>query len=278
MFRAARLGVLLAVGALLSVATAALPQAPPAPAAVQASTDNRSARTWADNRTAIETFITTAPIVDMEDLPVGVTRPKRAKLAPGGPVEYVAWKHVPPGRPAGYWESYRSEIAAYEMDKLLGLDMVPPTVEREVKGEKGAAVMWCSPTKSFKQLNGVPQPPAAHLDMWNRQLVRAKMFDNLIGNLDPNLGNWLVDPAWNLILIDHTRAFTTDKEMPHKTMDRWDGALWDRMNALTADSLSKALQPWIGKSEIKAILARRDRMQQMYEKLLAEKGPSAVFR
>ena len=31
------------------------------------------------------------------------------------------------------------------------------------------------------------------------QITRAKMFDNLIGNLDPNLGNWLVDPEWNLI-------------------------------------------------------------------------------
>ena len=39
------------------------------------------------------------------------------------------------------------------------------------------------------------------------------MFDNLIGNIDPNLGNWLVDPSWNLILIDLTRAFTTTKEL-----------------------------------------------------------------
>ena len=54
------------------------------------------------------------------------------------------------------------------------------------------------------------------------------MFDNLIGNKDPNLGNWLVDPAWNLILIDHTRAFTSDKDMVHKTMNRIDGALWER--------------------------------------------------
>ena len=43
----------------------------------------------------------------------------------------------------------KSEIAAHELDKLLGLNMVPPTVERRYKGDMGAAVMWCSPTKSF---------------------------------------------------------------------------------------------------------------------------------
>ena len=105
------------------------------------------------------------------------------------------------GRPAGFWESYKSEIAAYELDKLIGLNMVPPTVERKVNGSVGAAVMWCSPTTSFGQLKGVPTAPAKHIAAWNRQLSRAKMFDNLIGNKDPNLGNWLVDPAWNLILI-----------------------------------------------------------------------------
>jgi hypothetical protein len=267
-----------AVASLLIPMPAFAQEPAPAPPVAKASVDTASAKTWLTDRDRIEAFIKTAAVVEVEELKIGVTRPKRMKLAPGGPVEYIAFKHVPPGRPAGYWESYRSEIGAYELDKLLGLNMVPPTVERDVKGERGAAVMWCSPTQSFGQLKGVPTPPAAHMEEWNRQLVRAKMFDNFIGNQDPNLGNWLVDPAWNLLLIDHTRAFTSDKELPHKVMDRWDGALWDKMKALTLESLSKTLQPWVGKGEIKAMLARRDRMQQVRDKLMAAKGPSAEFR
>ena len=279
MFNAAPLRVVVAsVSSLIFPSFAFAQAAPPPPRAVHASVEPTSAKTWIANREAIEAYMKTAPIVDMEEIPIGVTRPKRARLAPGGPVEYIAWKHVPPGRPAGYWESYRSEIAAYELDKLLGLDMVPPTVEREVDGERGAAVMWCSPVRSFKQLHGVPQPPPPQADEWNRQLVRAKMFDNLIGNLDPNLGNWLVDPAWHLMLIDHTRAFTREKKLVHKVMNRWDGALWDRVKGLTLDSLAGTLRPWLGEGEIKAILARRDRMEAAYEKLVAEKGPSVVFR
>ena len=66
------------------------------------------------------------------------------------------------------------------------------------------------------------------------------MFDDLIGNTDPNLGNWLVDPAWNLILIDHTRAFTTTKELYHQ-LTQIDSELWERMKALDEAKLKAAV-------------------------------------
>jgi len=117
----------------------------------------------------------------------------------------MAWKALPASAiRSGYRESYKAEIAAYEMDKLLVLNMVPPKVERRVKGDDGVAVMWGSPPKSFKEMGGPPTPPARYLPQWNLQMIRAKMFDDLIGNEDPNLGNWLVDPSWNLILVQRS--------------------------------------------------------------------------
>jgi hypothetical protein len=269
MRRTARLTAVVSIALALMGARASA-QAPTAAA------DEVSAKTWLTNRAEIEEYLKTAEVVGLEELQVGVTRPRRAKLAPGGPVEAFAWKVIPPGRPAGFWESYKSEIAAYELDKLLELDMVPPTVERKVKGSVGAAVMWCSPTKSFGQLKGVPTPPASHMAAWNRQLARAKMFDNLIGNKDPNLGNWLVDPAWNLILIDHTRAFTTDKDLVHKKIEHIDAPLWEKMKALTLEQLQPVLGPWIGKAELKALIQRRYIMNSAYEKQTAERSDFAM--
>ena len=240
-------------------------------AAVHAQT-SASSKTWIGHASEIEAYLKSAPVTGMEELKVGVTKPRRAKLAPGGPVEAMAWKAVKPGRYSGYWESYKSEIAAYELDKLLELGMVPPTVEKQVQGETGAAVMWVSPTQSFKELGGVPgqqgvkAPPPAQIAAWMRQLTRAKMFDDLIGNTDPNLGNWLVDPAWNLILIDHTRAFTGTKDLYHQ-LTQVDGELWERMKALDEAKLKGALGGWLDEQAIRGMLVRRDKMQTVIDKL-----------
>jgi hypothetical protein len=243
------------------------PAAPPA-----------NAKIWVGRAAEIEQFVRTTPIVKMEDLSVGVTHPKKATLPPGGPVQYLAWKAIPPARYSGYWESYLSEIAAYELDKLLQLNMVPPTVEREYKNDKGAAVMWASPTRSFKEFGGkgAPDAPPIYAAAWAKQIAQAKMFDNLINNLDPNLGNWLVDPSWNLILIDHTRAFTGGTTMIHQ-MTHIDPDLWARMRALDEPTIQSTLGKWLVRGGAKTLIQRRDKMQQIIDALVKAQGADNVF-
>jgi hypothetical protein len=245
-------------------------------AAPQGSDEKASAKVWVGRAAEYESFLKSAEIVRMEAIPVGVTKPARCYFAPGGLVESMALKAIRPGRQTGYWESYKSEMAAYELDKLLDLQMIPPTVEKRVKGDLSAAVMWVAPVRSFKEMGGPPTPPSKHVDSWNRQMAKAKMFDNLINNRDPNLGNWLVDPAWNLILIDHTRAFAPGKEMVHK-MNRIEKGLWEHMLTLELVSLKAALDPYLDGGQIKDVLQRRDRMKSEIEKMVAEKGEAAVF-
>ena len=235
-----------------------------------------SAKTWIGRAEQIEQFIRDAEVVDIEDIGTGVTNPKRAELAPGGPVDRIAFKPIRRGNYSGYRESYESEIAAYEVEKLLGLGMVPPTVEKRIGRDVGAAVMWVAPARSFQEFGGPPRAPAAQMARWNDQLVRAKMFHNLIYNRDPNLGNWLVDPAWNLILIDNSRAFTTPMRMVH-TLTRIDRGLWERFVALDEATLQAAVRKWLGDGEIRAMLKRRDQMATDIEALVAERSEAAVF-
>jgi hypothetical protein len=245
------------------------------PAARASGDEPASSKIWTARASEFETFLKNAKVVRMESVPVGVTAPQRAYLE-DGPIRSLTWKPIRPGRYSGYWESYRSEIAAYELDKLLDLQMIPPTVEKQLAGKLGAAVMWVEPVKSFKELGGLPKPPPDRFADWNRQILRAKMFDVLIYNKDPNLGNWLVDPAWNLILIDHTRAFTTDKRFAHE-LERVDAELWERFRGLTQERLSRALGAWLGKKEIRAILERRDLLGKRIQTLVAAHGEAAVF-
>lgn len=245
-------------------------------AAPQDGDEEVSAKVWLGRASEYEEFLETAEVVQVKESPVGVTKPIRCYFAPGGLLESMMFKSIKPGRHGGFWESYRSEIAAYELDKLLDLQMIPPTVERHVQNELGAAVMWVAPTRSFKQMGGPPTPPPKYFDSWNRQLAKAKMFDNLINNKDPNLGNWLVDPAWDLILIDHTRAFVSGNKMIHQ-MNRIDKGLWERMLALDEPTLKKALEPWLDGGQIKNLLKRRDLMKKEINKMVADRGEAAVF-
>ena len=68
------------------------------------------------------------------------------------------------------------------------------------------------------------------------------------------------DAEWNVILLDHSRAFRTGSELPVK-MTRIDGAFWTKMESLTRPQLDAALRALIGEHEIPAILDRRERMR-----------------
>ncbi len=100
----------------------------------------------------------TSPFTRVEEVPIGVTKPKRGYFAQGGPAISAAWKVLRPGRPNGYWESYKSEIAAYQLDQMLGMNMVPPSVEKNWKGDRGAAVLWLQPVRSWKTVEELPKP------------------------------------------------------------------------------------------------------------------------
>ena len=236
-----------------------------------AATLEKSARIWDGRNAEFEAFLRDAPIDHIEEVPIGVTHPKRAYFKPGGLVASAAWKILPPGRPSGYWESYKSEIAAYELDKLLGMGMVPIAVEKKWNRETAAAILWLSPIHSWKEMEPKPKPAK-----WVRQIARMKMFDNFICNKDRNAGNLLVDDDWNLYLIDHSRAFIWDKDMAVK-MEHIDREFWDKIQALDEAQLTTALGKWVDKDGIRAMLTRRERMKKEIDKLVAANGETAVF-
>ena len=81
----------------------------------------------------------------------------------------------------------KSEVAAYELDKILQLDMVPPSVERVIEGQKGALQLWVHGCKVYEDVGKeIPQTVSVS---WSHQLSRAKMFDNLIGNTEKRRGS-----------------------------------------------------------------------------------------
>ncbi len=231
---------------------------------------------WLGHEAEYEELLQTAKVTRVEELGIGVTHPHRAFVEPGLPFSRMAWKTLKPGTYLGFYESYRSEIAGYELDKLIGLGMVPPSVERHIKAEVGAAILWVENVKAWDRHAEIRAPDNR---AWARQFVRAKMFDQLVGNPDRNPGNLLYDAEYHVILIDHSRAFRDIVDL--NKFQRFlfvDQELWERMQALTMETMQPTLGKWVSKGMLYALLQRRDRMKVEIDKLLAARGPSIWLR
>jgi len=226
-----------------------------------------SGKTWVGRNDEFEEYLKSAECVSMETLEP--MKAARCTLPPGGPIARMAWRS-PNGPIRGFHEKYKTEIAAYELDKLLKMDMVPPSVERQVQGKTGAATLWLENVDTWKG----ETPPGDRAE-WNKQMARMTMFDALIGNRDRLPGQVLRDGAWNLILLDHTRAFGPSAD-GRFLWSQIEGDYWARVLALTRKELDARLRPWLNKTEIAAILERRDRIKAEIDRLIAEKGAAAV--
>ena len=266
-------------GALTSTLLAQAPVGSLAPAAATvtataAVSDVPAPYAWRGHEAEIEAFLRSEPVVRWKDIPVGITKPRRGFFAPGGLATSFAWKPLPTGVMHGKMESYKSEIAAYLLSRHLGMDVVPPVVERQIGAAKGAAVYWIDGVRPWNP----SEPPKAAGARWSRQTSRMLMFDQLIANIDRNQGNLLHDDAGYVYLIDHSRAFGTNPTLGTvKPPSQFDRALWLRMAALTRADLTGALNPWLTGVQIDALLARRDAMRRHIERQVKERGEQITF-
>ncbi len=233
--------------------------------------DDANAKIWVGRHQEIEEYLRTAECVTADSVRGSLPGMLRCTLPPGGPVARMYWRPTPPGFNRGFWMSYKAEVAAYELDKLLQLEMLPPTVEREFKGVRGSMMLWVEKLVAWKPPDA---PPDSIKNDWDRQLARMTMFDDLIGNQVRNAGNMVRDARWNLILLDHVATFRAT-ELP-SPLTRIDAGLWDRIQKLTRQQLDARLRPLLDDAEIAGILSRRDRMRAEIDRLIAERGAAAV--
>jgi len=239
-----------------------------------------------------EDFLQTAKIIDQkqQSKSEGVTRPWVLTLEKDGVTQKASWKN-PTGSPEGYQESWKTEIAAYRLSKYLGLDMVPPTVEKERDGKKGACQLWVTPWKNFEEIIGEKlQAKGIQYSYFIRKLCLQRAFDNLVDNIDRHRRNYLITEDWRIILIDHGRAFMTDKKYNEKLiydennkesknfiMDQLPRAFVEKLKSLDAASVKSAVGDYLTDEEIKATLKRRDLMIAWLDGHIKEKGEQYVL-
>ncbi len=227
---------------------------------------------WPGFRAAFEDLLKNAEVVSFDELAMGVATAKRVHLKKAEVELRAVWRPFPPSGD-GAQRSYRAEIAAYELDKTLGLNMVPPTVERIIEGRPGAIQLWINGCKSYKDLRG--KTPAT--SGWNHEVSRVDLFDALIGNtLRDDANNLLVDPDWEIVLVDHYLGFSSDTELRNPP-SQFDRRLLAKLRAFREDELQIRLNGILGREDIRNMLKRRDALLAHLAKLVAEKGEAAVL-
>ncbi len=245
-------------------------------------------------RPALEEFLRTSRILKFERIGEGVTNPWRLYLEKDGVERTAAWKN-PRGVQNGFLEGWQYEIAAYRLDKLLGLNMVPPAVERTFRGRPGALVLWAENKHSLLEVmeQGVIVPDEAK-DHTEKMKYLTRAWDSLIANEDRTQQNYLFTADWRVIVFDHSRAFRCKGEFATRLMfglngiDKGaDGApflfrklpRWfvDRIKTLTFGNIRAAVGDTLTDKEVRAILTRRDLLLGEIEQMVRDQSEAQVL-
>lgn len=235
----------------------------------------------------METFLLTAKVVATTDAGAGVTDSIRATLSDGRLTHDAHVQSVNISRPlfqAGAYteinfkDSYRFNIAAYRLARLLQIAAVPVAVEREIGGKTSAVSWWVDDVQMDEKERLTKQTMGPDSLRTSNQIQLMYIWDELIQNRDRNTGNIVWTHDWTLWLIDHTRAFRLDDDlMKPERLLRCDRDLFGRLKLLTDESIEQAAGDALQKAERQAILKRRDRIVTIIEQRAAKFGRGAVF-
>jgi hypothetical protein len=179
-------------------------------------------------------------------------------------------------------------VAAYELDKILGLNFVAPAVVRPVNGQPAVVIWWLDGVvmDELSRRKGKTEPP--DLDAWNKQFQVMRIFDELVANeyRDPNPAldlstvwdNLLITKSWEIWLVDHTRTFQTRRSLNHpESLTQCDRSLLRTLKGLNVDAFTSRLANYVSTEQIESLESRRRLLVQHFDGQIARQGESAVL-
>ncbi|MGH9795453.1 MAG: metallophosphoesterase [Candidatus Acidiferrales bacterium] len=234
-----------------------------------------------------EEFLRTAKVVSARDVGSGITRPKKVLLEKDGVRMHAIFRKVNEDKQEAllatgrkirdFRDSYVFEVAAYELAKMLGIENIPPAVERSVNGDAGSLQVWIENAMSeIDRQKKKIKPPDVHA--WNHQLQTMRLFDLLIYNWDRHMNNILIDPQWRLWMVDHTRSFRRELDTPY--LDQvilCDRTVWQRLRDLDDKAIRDRLGDYLRPGELDALLERREQIVAYLKGIIATRGAQTVL-
>jgi hypothetical protein len=235
-----------------------------------------------------ERFLLQGSVRHVRDAAGGSTPSKRATLSLDGIKHDAHIQAIDVAKPMAdleggpeldFRDSYRNNIAAYRLDRLLGLGMVPVTVLRAFDARPAAFTWWLDDVRMSEgeRLKKKVLPP--NIGRWNERIFAVRIFDELIYNTDRNLGNLLIDGDWRLWMIDHSRAFKIFKTVRREEQlgKRCPRQLLAALRGLDEAALQRAMEDLLIAGQIEGLLGRRDQIVAHFDAEVAKRGEAAVL-
>jgi hypothetical protein len=230
-----------------------------------------------------EAFLKTARILRVRSAAKGVTNTQRVTLTDGVVTHDASIQTIdearnvfetPQGTEVNFKDSWRFNVAAYRIDRLLEIGMIPTTAQRLYKSKPGSFTWWIDDVLMDEQQRYRGKHVSPNTDDWNQQMWTTRLFDQLIANVDRNLGNLLIDKQWTIWMIDHSRAFRTRSVLRSPgNLSKVERRLLERMRLMDRDSLRKAVGQTLTAPEIDSLLERRDLIVQHFD----ARGAAVIF-
>jgi hypothetical protein len=237
---------------------------------------------------AKERFLLEGRVVRAKDAGGGITPSQRATLSLDG-IEHdahiqtidkaTAMADLDGGPELDFRDSYLHNVAAYRLDRLLGLGMVPVSVVRLHRRRDAAFTWWVDDVRMDERQRRKKKVQPPDVTRWNRQIFVIRVFDELIYNTDRNPGNLLIDGDWRIWMIDHTRAFKVFKSIGREEElgTRCARQLLAALRGLDEATLREEMDDLLSRGQVEGLLARRDQIVAYYDARVAEIGEAAVL-
>jgi hypothetical protein len=234
-------------------------------------------------------FLMKAKVIKSKQTAKGVTLPYQVTLNDGTVTHDGDFQPIDEMKPQmqfadghtefNFKDSYKFNIAGYELAKLVGMDnMIPVTVERVWNGKRGSLSWWVPDVMMDEGDRVKKNMTSPDPDAWNKQMYKVRVFDELVYDTDPNLTNVLITKDWKIWRVDFSRAFRTWKKLKNpENLVMCDKGLLEKLKALNEEDLKNATKKYLSGSEIKGVMARRDLIVEQFNKMIAEKGEAAVL-
>jgi hypothetical protein len=228
-------------------------------------------------------FLRTAQILSRERAPEGIHKPDVLMLESNGVRARAIFRQnneeesrVRIGERFyfRFLDSHAFECAAYQLARRLGLYAVPPAVPRTIGSTQGSVQLWIEGARD----KSAPDFRVASPMLWVKSGWDRDLFDNLILNVDRNIGNILVDPNDQVWLIDHTRAFQPQAELlAPEAIQKVNRGIWERLQAMSDEELKDVVRDYLDSDQLDALVKRRELLAKHVEGLLERLGETAVF-